>query len=200
MRVNWSFLLKVLEKFGFSKAWCKWIKACISGAKFSVLINGSMDEYFKYSQGIRQGDPLSPALFILMAEAFSRAIIQSQQLELWKGIQFGGNDLVVTHFLFSDDTLLFGYENNNQAKHIKYLFDQYSLFSGQKISMVKSKIFFFNTTPPIVQRIKKILDFEEDKLPSTYLGVPFFMDNHKFSQWKSILDRIIARTMAQKVR
>ena len=81
-RVNWSFLIKVLEKFGFSKAWCKWIKACILGAIFFILINGSLEGYFKYSQGIRQGEPLSPALFILMAEAFSRAIIQSQQLEI----------------------------------------------------------------------------------------------------------------------
>ena len=116
-----------------------------------------------------------------MVEAFSRAIIQSQQLELWKGIQFGGNYLVVTHSLFVDDTLLFGYANINEAKHIKYLLDQYSLISGHKINMFKSKISFFNTTPPIVQRIKKILDFEEQKLPSTYLVVPFFMGSNKAS-------------------
>ena len=121
-------------------------------------------------------------------------------MELWKGIQFGGNDLVVTHSVFADDTLLFGSTNINEAKHIKYLLDQYSLFLGQEISKVKSKIFFFNTTPPIAQRIKKILDFEEEKLPSTYLGVPFFMGKNKASYWKNIVDRIKARTMAWKVR
>ena len=79
-RVNWSFLIKVLEKFGFSKAWCKWIKAFILGDTFSVLINGSLEGFFKSSQGIRQGNPLSPDLFILMEKAFCKAIIQSQWL------------------------------------------------------------------------------------------------------------------------
>ena len=65
--------------------------------------------------------------------------------------------------------------------------------------MFKSKIFFY-TAPPIAQRIKKILDFEEEKLPSTYLGIPFFMGCNKASYWKNIVDRIKARTMAWKIR
>ena len=52
-RVNWFFLFKVLEKMGFGKKWCKWIKACVLGAHFSILINGSLEGYFQSSQSIR---------------------------------------------------------------------------------------------------------------------------------------------------
>ena len=58
-RVCWKFLLQVLSKMGFSKNWCKWIKACISGAWFLILIKGKPVGFFSSTQGIRQGDPLS---------------------------------------------------------------------------------------------------------------------------------------------
>ena len=82
-RVCWKFLLQVLAEMGFSKNWCKWIKACISGAWFSLVINGKLVGFFPSTQGIRQGNPLSLVLFIIMAEAFSRAISHQHLLKKW---------------------------------------------------------------------------------------------------------------------
>ena len=107
-RVCWKFLLQVLSKMGFSKNWCKWIKACISGAWFSVLLNGKPAGFFSSTQGIRQGDPLSPVLFIIMAEAFSRTISHQHKLSNWHGALISGTNIAITHSLFVDDTLLFG--------------------------------------------------------------------------------------------
>jgi hypothetical protein len=72
--VNWNFLLYLLRRCGFGERWCMWIKQCILTARFSVLINGSPVVYFGSSRGVRQGDPLSPFLFVLVMEAFSRMI------------------------------------------------------------------------------------------------------------------------------
>lgn len=75
---------------GFSKHWCKSIKACISRAWFSVIVNGSASSFFTSTQGVRQGDPLSSALFIIMAKAFSKIIKHYHLMGKWKGAEIGG--------------------------------------------------------------------------------------------------------------
>ena len=115
-RVSWQFLFQVLQKMGFDKHWCKWIKACILGAWFSVIINGSVSGFFPSMQGVRQGDPLSPALFIIMVEALSRTIKQHHLYEKWKGAKIEGTSISVMHSLFANDTLLFGSSLVSKAK------------------------------------------------------------------------------------
>ena len=110
-RVCWNFFLQVLAKMGFSKNWCKWIKASISGAWFSLVINGKPKGFFTSTQGIRKGDPSSQVLFIIMAEAFCRAISHQHMLNKWKGALISGTNISITHSLFVDDTLLFGLSN-----------------------------------------------------------------------------------------
>ena len=70
--VNWEVLLDLLKRMGFGVRWCRWIRTCISTVQFSVLFNGSPADFFGSSRGLRQGDPLSPILFLVMMEVFSK--------------------------------------------------------------------------------------------------------------------------------
>jgi hypothetical protein len=108
--VNWNFLLYVLRRCGFGEKWCLWIKQCISTVRFSVLINGAPSSFFGSSRGVRQGDPLSPFLFVLVMEAFSKMISAITSRGLILGFSVGASELnrvVVSHLLFADHTLVF---------------------------------------------------------------------------------------------
>lgn len=75
--VEWHFFCKVLEAFGFSHQWINLIFKFISTPKISILVNGMPEGFFEIFRGIRQGDPLSPFLFIIMVEAFGRAVFKA---------------------------------------------------------------------------------------------------------------------------
>ena len=74
--VNWDFLLHLLQKCGFGDKWRAWIAFCISTARYSVLVNGEPAGFFSSSRGIRQGDPLSPLLFVNIVEALSSMMVE----------------------------------------------------------------------------------------------------------------------------
>ncbi|XP_059277663.1 uncharacterized protein LOC132031768 [Lycium ferocissimum] len=105
--LNWSFLINMLERMGFGTRWIKWIKHCISSVKFSVLVNRTPCGFFPSQRGLRQGDPLSPFLFILAMEGMSN-MFQTAKVNGWiRGFQVGAGNLEITHLQYADDNLVF---------------------------------------------------------------------------------------------
>ena len=90
-RVKWAFLFKILEAFGFASDWIQWVRSCVTTSSFSVLVNGEPSELFMASRGLRQGDPLSPYLFILLAEGLGRYIRSQVECGLLQGRSWGNN-------------------------------------------------------------------------------------------------------------
>lgn len=95
----------MLRRCGFGGKWCSWIAHCISSVRFLVLVNGSPNGSFSNSCGLRQGDPLSPLLFVFVMEALSRMISAAVNGGLLEGLKVG--NATFFHLLFADDTLIF---------------------------------------------------------------------------------------------
>jgi hypothetical protein len=97
----------MLERFGFGERWRGWMYECVSTVRFSVLINGTLEYFFDSSRGVRQGDPLSPLLFVMVMEVFSRMMNVVVEKELLAEFSMGSRPdeaMVVSHLLFADDT------------------------------------------------------------------------------------------------
>ena len=119
--VNWEALLKLLKKIGFGEKWCSWIRTCISTVQFSVLVNGSSADFFGSSRGLRQGDPLSLLLFLVMMEVFSRMVKRMEGAGLISGFKVNGRrgrGECISNLLFPDDTILFCDAEVEQILHV----------------------------------------------------------------------------------
>jgi hypothetical protein len=141
--VNWEFLLHILQKCGFGEKWRDWIGFCISSVRYSMLVNDEPAGFFSSSRGIRQGDPLSPLLFVIIMEALSRMLMESEARGLVAGFSVGSvhnSGLSISHLLFANDTLIFCDADVEQLCNLRCLFFCFEAASGLKINLSKSEI------------------------------------------------------------
>jgi hypothetical protein len=140
-RVEWQYLEAIMLKLGFNSSWVTLVMRLVSIVSFSVLFNGVPQEEFSPTRGIRQGDPISPYLFLIAAEGLS-FFLKSQVLSsTLNGIKVASSAPSVNHLLFADDSLLFFEANTEGAMEVKLVLTKYCKASGKQINMDKSSIF-----------------------------------------------------------
>lgn len=76
----------MLDILGLGTKWCNWINACISNVSFATMMNGGLSEFFKTFRGLRQGDPLSPLLFIVVKEVLNKLLTRAREADLFNGV------------------------------------------------------------------------------------------------------------------
>jgi hypothetical protein len=193
-RMEWTFILSIMEKLGFNPTWLAWIRLCISSTSFSILLNGSPFGIFSPKRGLRQGDPLSPFLFILGVEVFSRLLFKEERNGSIKGFRIARNVSAIHHLLFADDLIIFGRASVAEVASIKLCLDKYCKWSGQLVNASKSSIHFTkNTLPSISTAIKSIIPYSTNSSNNLYLGLPILMENSKKMAFQSILDKVLNR-------
>jgi hypothetical protein len=145
---------------------------------------------FLLKEAFRQGDPLSPFLFILGTEVLSRLLFKEEALGNIKGLKISRNTPSIHHLLFADDLLIFGKATPKEANSIHSCLSKYSLWSGQSINNGKSSIRFSkNTNPTTAALILDILPFSSNPSKSIYLGLPILFGNSKRSAFLNIIEK-----------
>jgi hypothetical protein len=194
--VDWNFLLYLLKRCGFGEKWCSWIKHYISYVRFSVLINGAPSGFFGSSRGVRQGDPLSPFLFVLVIEAFSRMISAIYSRGLISGFSVGsrGRNRVEVSHLFADDTLIFCGADTSQISYMGALLVRFEAVSGLKVSLTKSTLIPVGSLDD-VDLLAGSLGCGTADLPLKYLGLPLGASFKLKAVWRDLED-LMARQLA----
>ena len=193
--INWDFLMSVMQKMGFGEKWAGWIRWCISTASFSVLINGSPAGFFQGTRGLRQGDPISPYLFVLGMEALSCLINKAVRGGFLSGCKLrgrGGNGIQVSHLLFADDTLVFCKDSQDQMAVLSWLLMWFEAISGLNINLEKSEILPVGSVEN-AEVLASELGCKVGSLPSTYLGLPLGAPHKSVVVWDGVEERMRKR-------
>lgn len=137
-RVEWCFIEKVLLAFGFHATWLGLVMKLVTSVTYHYKVNGFTSSTITPQRGLHQGDPLSPYLFILVADVLSLMINKAVRVGSPHGFQIARGALVLTHLMFVDDAFLFAQADQGNIYQLLYILNVYSKSFGQCINLTKS--------------------------------------------------------------
>ena len=180
-----------MRKMGFHERWIVLMMMCVSTVSYLVLINGEPKGKIVPLRGIRQGDPISPYLFLLCAEGLSAMLKKEESEGHIKGVAICRGASRVSHLLFADDSIIFCRASIAECERVLKVLDDYERDSGQKINKEKTVLYFSKTTSREVQdQVKQRLGVEIVKHHKKYLGLPPLVGRGKRKAFNRIKDQV----------
>ncbi|XP_059290999.1 uncharacterized protein LOC132044521 [Lycium ferocissimum] len=173
-RLSWRFLVQVLRKMGFAEEYVDIVWRLIANNWYSILINGQSFGFFHSTRGVRQGDPLSPALFILTAEVLSMALNSLFEKDSFRGYGMPKWSTKLNHLSYADDTIIFA--------------------SADKASL---EMIVDNE---LNQEVQQITGFNKGDFPFTYLGCPIFHARRQKLFYKDMMKKVKDRLQAWRAK
>ncbi|CAM8999447.1 unnamed protein product [Rhodiola kirilowii] len=198
-RVEWDFLEAMQRRMGFPDQWIDLIMACVKSISYMIRINDAVTEEFQPERGLRQGDPLSPYLFLLCTEWFAQKLRQEQGRKNLRGIRICRGAPEINHLLFADDSVIFLRAARSEVDYLMETLRLYEDILGQKINLAKSEICFSNNvSAELKEYISDRLGMRQVSSFSKYLGLPVSFSNNKSEIFKFIVDRMWQKVQGWK--
>uniref|UniRef100_A0A803Q9D0 Reverse transcriptase domain-containing protein n=1 Tax=Cannabis sativa TaxID=3483 RepID=A0A803Q9D0_CANSA len=200
-KMDWDFLMEALSFHGFKNPLLGWIKSCIQIQSMNVLINGVKQGSINPTSGLRQGDPLSPTLFIVAADLLSRLLQDYTNNGRIKGFKVTRTAPSITHLMFADDVVLFGQATIKEAQAFMECLQTYCAWSGQAVNLRKSTVFFSKGVPRNrINDITSLLGMCKMKNDASYLGIPLFRSKKRSNDMQYLVQRVLSRIEGWKSR
>ncbi|GJS28095.1 putative RNA-directed DNA polymerase, eukaryota, reverse transcriptase zinc-binding domain protein [Tanacetum coccineum] len=198
--IEWGYLIEIMERMGFGVKWCKWVTACLESSSISVHVNGSPTKEFMMERGVRQGDPLSPFLFILAAEGLNALLNDAVDKDILRGVRVGEDDLMVSHLQYVDDTIIFGEWSRENTSNLMNVLKCFEEVAGLKINLNKSKIYSVGVERGELDIMAHFMRCSVGEVPFTYLGLPVGVNMRRVSAWNEVIERFKSRLCEWKAK
>lgn len=180
--ISWCCLDYTLSRCGFGMVWRNWIKWCLSTARFSMTINGTSSAMFRSGKGIKQGDPISPFLFIMIVE------VLSVMIKLVAGFKPSENAFSITHLQFTDDLIVFLDNDVEQIQNLKNILLAFELISGLRVNFKKSVVVVVGNALYTAE-CALLFGCRMTSFPMKYLGIPLGNKSKAVGVWDIILQK-----------
>lgn len=187
--IEHSAILEVLRVMGFPIKWRNWIKAILGSGTAAVLLNGVPGKTFNCKRGVRQGDPLSPLLFVIASEILQYIINGLKEKDILKlPIPQPTEDFPVVQY--ADDTLLIMQADARQLFCLKAILNTFAISTGLKVNFGKSQILPINVDAEKMKVLAGTLGCQVGSFPFTYLGLPLGTVKPKLEDFAPLLDKV----------
>ena len=188
-----------MKQMGFDVRWIALIMECITTVSYSILVNGDPSDIIHPSRGLRQGDPLSPYLFLICSKGLHGLLNKEAEEGHIRGVSICKKGPRLTHLFFADDSLVFYKATIAECQNVQNLLNVYEKASGQQLNQNKTGLFFSKSTPPnILNQIKEFLGVQEVKNHEKYLSLPSLVGKHKKASLMFIKEKILAKLQGWK--
>ncbi|CAH9080569.1 unnamed protein product [Cuscuta europaea] len=188
--ISWDFLVNVLKGLGYPDLFVGWIMECVTTASFSVSLNGILHGFFKGKRDIRQGDPMSPMLFVLCLEYFSRLLTMKSKVSGFNHHPLCGSLGIITHLAYADDLMLFSRGDKYSIGILVEALNEFGDLSGLRVNHNKSNIFVGGVNSYDLQGILDLVDFDRGAFLARYLGIPLAPLKISVAQYAPLLDTV----------
>ncbi|XP_075665752.1 uncharacterized protein LOC142635493 [Castanea sativa] len=178
-------------KMGFDSKWITLMMQCVTSVTYSIRLNGKPHGRITPTRGLRQGDPISPFLFLFCAEGLSSLLQQATSAGSLKGVAASPQGPWISHLFFADDSIIFCQATKEECNHLEHILETYEHASSQKINREKTSLFFSRNTPQDLQEeLKERFGAEVIKQHETYLGLPSLVGRSKKNTFRTLKERL----------
>ncbi|GJU40049.1 RNA-directed DNA polymerase, eukaryota [Tanacetum coccineum] len=197
--VRWDYLDDVLQKFGFGDRLRGWIQSCLRSSRGSVIVNGSPTNEFQFHRGLKQGDPLSPFLFILIMESLHISVQRVVDAGMFRGISLGSS-LQLSHLFYADDAVFMGQWSSSYIDTIIQVLECFYRASGLRINMTKSKLMGISVANETIDQEANKIRCTRLKAPFSYLGSKVGDLMPRTQSWNDIINHLTTRLSKWKMK
>lgn len=197
--LSWDFLFNCLEGIQLPPILTEWLCACICTPNFTIGYNGRVHGYFKGKRGLRQGDPLSPYLFVIAMNVLS-LMLNKAAADLKIKYHHKCSKSKLTHLAFADDLLIFMDGSLSSVQIVLQVLKEFELRSGLAVSVQKSSFYASGLTQEEVDAIQVSTGMPNGTLPVRYLGVPLCAKKLKAENCEVLIQQIKAKFTSWSVK